>query len=105
MQHIFFTLEGAFGLYHPTLKIKGGASIDQPAVALSRYTVLGDYQLLFDLYPHMEFCPLLPNSETSQEVIESLSEDLYVEEHRVMCLEAKVFKNLCLLYPKTAQSL
>ena len=64
MEHVFFTLEGAFGLYHPTLKIKGRATIDQPAVALSRYTVYGDYQLLFDLYPRMEFCPFTPSYDT-----------------------------------------
>ena len=28
MQELYFTMEGAFGLYHPTLKIKGKAQID-----------------------------------------------------------------------------
>ena len=102
MEHVFFTLEGVFGLYHPTLKIKGRASIDQPAVALTRYTVFGDYQLLFDLYPRMEFCPLQPNYEMSKDVVKQLGEDLNVEEHRVMCLEADKFKDLCELYPQTA---
>ena len=41
----------------------------------------------------------------NQDVVEQLGEDLHVEEHRVMCLQADKFKDLCELYPQTAQSL
>jgi len=43
MEHLFFTIEGAFGLFHPSLKVKGSAQKIEPAVALSRHTVFGDY--------------------------------------------------------------
>lgn len=105
MDQIYFTIEGGFALYHPTLKVKGKHSIDEPAVVLSRYTVFGDYQLLFDLYPRMEFCPFVPNLHTKAQIMEDLGKDAKAEEFRVMCLEGDVFERLCSLYPQTAESL
>ena len=65
MMEMFFTMEGSFALYHPTLKIKGEQENSQPAVVMPRHAVFGDYQLLFDLYPRMEFCPFVPNKSTT----------------------------------------
>ena len=58
MLEIFFTMEGSFGLYHPTLKIKGKYAMEQPAILMPRYSVYGEYQLLFDLYPRMELASM-----------------------------------------------
>lgn len=105
MMEIFFTMEGSFGLYHPTLKIKGKHEIEQPAILMPRHAVFGDYQLLFDLYPRMEFCPFVAGNTTSPETLEDLGIDGVVEEFRVMCLSSEDFHELCELYPQTAESL
>ena len=105
MMELFFTMEGAFGLYHPTLKIKGKAQIDQPALLMVRYGVFGDYQLLFDLYPRIELCPYVPSRDTDPEVLKSIGEDAEIEEFRVMCLAEDEFHDLCELYPMTRESL
>ena len=75
MTEIYFTIEGSFALYHPNLKIKGQHEIQQPAVLMPRHAVYGDYQLLFDLYPRMEFCPFVPNQQTPDEQLIELGED------------------------------
>lgn len=72
---------------------------------MPRHAVFGDYQLLFDLYPLMEFCPFVAGRSTSPETLEDLGEDAAVDEYRVMCLAEDVFLNLCDLYPKTKESL
>ena len=105
MIEIFFTMEGSFALYHPTLKVKGKHEIEQPAILMPRHAVFGEYQLLFDLYPRIEFCPFVPNNKTPAEDIKQLGSDAYVDEYRVMCLDGEVFLNLCNLYPQTAESL
>lgn len=66
---------------------------------MPRYAVFGDYQLLFDLYPRMEFCPYMISRSTPPAVLEDLGEEAEVEEHSVMCLEGDVFTDLCELYP------
>lgn len=53
----------------------------------------------------MELCPFVPSRSTPEDVRINLGEDCFVEEYRVMCLEAEVFERLCDLYPKTAESL
>ena len=72
---------------------------------MPRHAVFGDYQLLFDLYPRMEFCPFIPNRTTPPHFLEDLGEDAEVDEFSVMCLEGDVFMDLCELYPQTASSL
>lgn len=72
---------------------------------MPRYSVFGEYQLLFDLYPRMEFCPFVPGKTTSRETLEELGADGDVEEFRVMCLSSDDFEELCDLYPGTAESL
>lgn len=72
---------------------------------MPRHAVFGDYQLLFDLYPRMEFCPFVPGKTTSAETLKSLGVDGMVDEYRVMCLGAEDFHSLCELYPQTAESL
>ena len=99
VEQIYFTMEGAFSLFHPKLKIKGKPEIEEPAVLMPRHAVFGDYQLLFDLYPRMEFCPYRVGRTTTVAMLESLGEDANVDEYRVMCLDAEVFSNLCRLYP------
>ena len=98
-------MEGSFALYHPQLKIKGKHEIESPAILMPRHAVFGEYQMLFDLYPRIEFCPFVPNSKTPKETIKDLGDDAYVEEYRAMCLDGEVFLNLCKLYPQTAESL
>lgn len=92
MSQIYFVIEGAFGLYHPTLKVKGnfGKKDVEPAVLMPRHTVYGDYQLLFDLYPLMDLCPFLPSSTTPQEIVEDLGEDAKVDYFKCMCLNVDV---------------
>jgi len=72
---------------------------------MPRHAVFGDYQLLFDMYPKIEFCPFTPSIRTKPETISELGEDSHVDEFRVMCLSADVFADLCELYPATAESL
>ena len=107
VMEIYFTLEGAFGIFNPKLKPwKGQPQADeQPAVLLPRHTVFGDYQLLFDLYPRMEFCPFSPGQCTSKANMKELGADGKVSEWRAMCLAAEDFEELCELYPDTAESL
>ena len=105
MVELFFTMEGSFGLYHPTLKIKGKFESEQPAVLMPRHGVFGDYQLLFDIFPKCEFCPFIPSKATNLETMAQLGADGHVEEHRVMCLSKEKFTDLCELYPQTAESL
>lgn len=50
-------MEGGFALYNPSVKVKGLTEVKEPVVLMPRNTVFGDYQLLFDLYPRMEFSP------------------------------------------------
>jgi len=99
MIELFFIIEGTFGLYHPTLKGKGKHEVEQPAILMPRHGVFGDYQLLFDLYPRMEFCPYVPGRTTSPENFADLGEDAFVDDLRVMCLAGDVFLDLCNLYP------
>lgn len=93
MTELIFTLEGAFGIYPTKIKpFKGQLEADeQPAVLVTRHNVFGDYQLLFDLYPHMEFCPFRPNMHTEKEIVQELGPDGNVDEWRVMCLAAEDF--------------
>ena len=105
MVEIYFTMEGSFGCYHPTLKIKGKHEIEEPAILMPRHGVFGDYQLLFDLYPRMEFCPFVPGRTTDAQTLKDLEQDGEVEEFRVMCLSADDFNQLCDLYPQTQESL
>ena len=72
---------------------------------MPRHAVFGDYQLLFDLYPRMEFCPFVPGHTTNAETLADLGVDGDVEEFRVMCLSSTHFHELCDLYPQTAESL
>ena len=101
MVEIYFTMEGSFGCYHPTLKVKGKHEIEEPAILMPRHAVFGDYQLLFDLYPRMEFCPFVPGRKTEEQHKLDLGEDYDVEEFRVMCLKEDIFRDLCDLYPQT----
>ena len=66
---------------------------------MPRYSVFGEYQLLFDLYPRMEFCPYVPNKWISRETIKELGPDINVDEFVVMCLSKEDFEELCDLYP------
>ena len=91
MTEIFFTMEGSFGLYHPTLKIKGKSAIEQAAVIFPRFNVFGDYQLLFDLEPMAEFCTFVPGATTTKDILKELGDDGNVEEYRVMCLKEEDF--------------
>jgi hypothetical protein len=46
MQEIYFTMEGTFGIYHPTLKVKGKygkKDLEEPAILIPRHAVFGDY--------------------------------------------------------------
>ena len=72
---------------------------------MPRHAVFGDYQLLFDLYPRMEFCPFVPGRKTEEQHKLDLGEDYDVEEFRVMCLKEDIFRDLCDLYPQTQESL
>lgn len=53
----------------------------------------------------MELRAFYKGATTSIEMAKQLKEDLEVEEHRVMCVNADIFRKLCDLYPLTAQSL
>ena len=106
MTELYFICEGSFGIYHPTLKIKGGSpDLDQPAVLLPRHTVFGDYQILFDTYPRMELSPFFIRKKTSEQIIYELGIEAEVEELGVMCLKSETLNELCDLYPQTAETL
>ena len=64
MEELCFILEGAFGLYHPNIRILKQRELE-PAVILKKSSVFGDYQLLFDLKTCMELCPYVPGRYTS----------------------------------------
>ena len=36
---------------------------------MKRFSVFGEYQLVFDLYPMCEFSPYIPGYNTSEEVV------------------------------------
>ena len=105
LEYMYFTIVGAFGIFHPNLKVKGRAAMETPAVALARSSVFGDYQLLFDLYPRVELAPFTMNKSISKLVRQQLGEDLLVEEYGVMCIVAETFMKLCELYPESAEVL
>ena len=53
MSEMFFVVQGGFGLYN-TVKNDPRVSI-LPVVVIGSHKTYGDYQLLFDLYPNMDF--------------------------------------------------
>ena len=65
---------------------------------MKRFSVFGEYQLVFDLYPMCEFSPYIPSYNTSEEVVNQLGEDAEVKTFNVMCLEDEKFEELCELY-------
>ena len=107
LNELYFTLEGTFGLFHPKLKpVKGQQETDeQPAVLIPRHAVFGDYQILLDTYPCVDFCPFSPNSNTPEQIKRELGRDGDVDEWRVMCLDKDDYTDLCELYPETKQNL
>ena len=53
MNELFFTMQGGFGLYN---KLKSDPRRPMPPfIVMGSHTTYGDYQLLFDLYPNMDF--------------------------------------------------
>ena len=102
MEELCFILEGAFGLYHPNGRIFKQKGLE-PAVILKQSSVFGDYQLLFDLNTCMEMCPYVPGRYTSQKICEILEFDCEMQDYRLMCLRNTDFKELCELYPDTAE--
>ena len=53
MQELFFITKGVFGLYNH-IKERQVTQLP-PFIVLSSCSVFGDYQILFDLYPNMDF--------------------------------------------------
>ena len=65
MKELCFIMEGAFGIYHPNIRIPKQNELE-PAVIVKKSSVFGDYQLLFDLKSNMELTPYVPRRNTSQ---------------------------------------
>ena len=106
MMELFFTVEGSFALYHPNRENKGQLyKNEQPPIVMARHAVFGDYQLPFDLYPKVDFCPYVPSKSTNRLILKELGQDASVDEFRVMCLSKEDFLDLCDFYPLTAESL
>jgi len=92
-RELYFIREGAVGIYDANGK--------GPYVILPKYSFFGDYQVLFELksvYNYKTYVkydrlksPTENENETSTTVF--------------MCIDKKVFTNLCELYPKTANNL
>ena len=61
--------------------------------------------MVFDLYPMVEFCPFVPQSNTPDEVIEKLGDDANVSVFNVMCLDDEHFEELCDLYPDSKETI
>ena len=53
MDELFFILEGGFGLHNP-LKNDPRRPLP-PFIVMGSNITYGDYQILFDLYPNMDF--------------------------------------------------
>jgi len=62
-------MEGGFCLYNTDIKAKGQVRVNEPAVLLPRHQIYGDYELIFDLYPRMEFSPYLPGRSTTHQIL------------------------------------
>jgi hypothetical protein len=52
------------------VKSKGQHENNNPFVVLKRFSVFGEYQLVFDLYPMCEFSPYVPSYNASPEVMD-----------------------------------
>lgn len=72
---------------------------------IPRHAIFGDYQILLDTYPCVDFCPFNPNKYTPEKIKQDLGRDCDVEEWRVMCLDKGDLTDLCELYPETKQNL
>ena len=105
MTQMYFIIGGGFGLYNPAVKEKGTHTNNNPFVIMKRHSIFGDYQLMFDLYPMMQFSPFGHSNITPKSVIAKLGEDAEVDVHNVMCLEGEIFENLCDLYPDSKQTI
>ena len=57
MTELYFICEGTFGLYNPKLKRKIKNKTERlPAfVVLPKYRIYGDYQILHDVFPTIDF--------------------------------------------------
>ena len=54
MNELFFIMQGGFGLCNK-LANDNPKNLMPPFIVMGRHTTYGDYQLLFDLYPNMDF--------------------------------------------------
>ena len=92
-RELYFIREGAVGIYDSNGK--------GPYVILPQYSFFGDYQTLFELKSVYNYKTYVrydrTKSPTDNEKVDSITV--------FMCIDKKVFMNLCELYPKTASNL
>ena len=69
--------------------------IKEPFMELPRFSVFGDYQILYKLKSNIVFKTAYANNRLSREQNTTF----------LMCVEKRTFLDLCELYPKTAEDL
>ena len=104
MRELFFCVRGGFGLYNKYCQADPRRPVPPFAVIASVKTH-GDYQLLFDLYPNMDFKTYVHDFRHAAVENYLRQEDFDATEYVVMELDADIFQELCQLYPRTCTSL
>ena len=103
MTELYFVCEGTFGLYN-SHHSKATQRLP-PFMVLPKYRIYGDYQILHDLLPNVDFRTYQYDFRDSHVNQLLDKEDVQVETYVVMCLDGDKLLDLCELYPMTATSL